>query len=64
MAGIPQYFILNLQNSTVTEFKDPNPSTGTYRRTSAIDASGTLLLQFCGPDRSDVFQIQAAQLLS
>ncbi len=42
-AGIPEYWIVNLAESTVEVHRDPAPETGVYRAKAVVSADGTLI---------------------
>jgi Uma2 family endonuclease len=41
-AGVPEYWIVNLAESTVEVHRDPDPATGAYRARVVISPEGTL----------------------
>jgi Uma2 family endonuclease len=41
-AGIPEYWIVNLADSTVEVHRDPDPETGVYRAMAVVSAESTL----------------------
>jgi len=41
-AGIPEYWIVNLAESTVEVHREPDPATGSYRARSVVPSGGTL----------------------
>ena len=41
-AGIPEYWIVNLAESTVEVHRDPDPETGAYRAMTVVSSQGTL----------------------
>jgi len=41
-AGIPEYWIVNLADSTVEVHRDPDPETGVYRARAVVSSEGTL----------------------
>ena len=41
-AGIPEYWIVNLAESTVEVHRDPDAETGTYRAKAVVSSEGTL----------------------
>jgi Uma2 family endonuclease len=41
-AGIPEYWIVNLAESTVEVHRDPDPETGAYREKAVVSSEGTL----------------------
>jgi Uma2 family endonuclease len=41
-AGIPEYWIVNLAESTVEVHREPDPATGSYRARSVVLSGGTL----------------------
>jgi Uma2 family endonuclease len=41
-AGIPEYWIVNLAESTVEVHRDPDPATGAYRARAIVSAEGAL----------------------
>lgn len=41
-AGIPEYWIVNLAESTIEVHRNPDPETGTYRAKAVVSSEGTL----------------------
>jgi Uma2 family endonuclease len=41
-AGIPEYWIVNLADSTVEVHRDPDPSTGSYRAKTVVPSGQQL----------------------
>jgi Uma2 family endonuclease len=41
-AGIPEYWIVNLEESTVEIYRDPDPETGSYRAQAIVSSERTL----------------------
>jgi Uma2 family endonuclease len=41
-AGIPEYWIVNLAESTVEVHREPDPTTDSYRARTAVPSGGTL----------------------
>jgi hypothetical protein len=59
-AGIPQYLIINLRNSTIEQYTDPDAKSATYRTKATFTRDQTLTLNG-GSD--GIVEVRAAELL-
>ena len=53
-AGIPEYWIVNLAESTVEVHREPDPATGSYRARTVVPSGGTLTATSVPAVRIDV----------
>ena len=58
-AGIPEYWIVNLAESTVEVHREPDPTTGSYRVRTAVSSGETLIAASVPDVRIDVADLFA-----